>query len=256
MATCTTQIDNFSLIDANLDVSKKYIQLMTDTIEEGSLYERVKDTLFELFKELNVSESEKLQLVANNISQLTISLSAQAMSTAIAWSKEERDGAYDLALKKAQIQTANAQKTLTEEEICKTIAIKELTEAQKTETLASTTRQDSLANAQKEQSEAERLKSLSETFREYGIVTIGASADGEIRGISGDNAGYKYKHGLFLDRQKISFEDSKRTHAVNAASQLMGQLLSAEIPITENSEAFLLFKTAMDYLTNDYVPTP
>lgn len=251
MASCSNDIDNFLAQDGTLNVSDKYKQLMNDSLGDGSLYERTKDTFFELFKDLNISEAEKLQLVANNISNLTVNISNQAMTTALAWEKEERDGAYQLAQIKAQTELTNAQYELTAEQICKTINEKELLVAQKEEVLAGTIRQDNLIASQIELQKADIVSKLSDNYRKSGVVNIGLDADGQLKGLSGDENGYTYQQDEFIQRQVISFEDSKRSHAANSSAQLIGQLLSAEVPITETDTAFIQWNNAMTYLNSD-----
>jgi len=251
MASCSNSIEAFTGQNAELNVSDKYIQLMEDSLGEGSLYERVKDTYFELFKDLNISEEEKIQLVANNIANLATNITAQAMNTAIMWAKEERDGVYQLAQIKAQTELTLAQKELTSEEICKTVAEGELVAAQKAEVLAATIRTDELNAAQIKSTEATIYSTLAESYRKSGKVVISTDTDNVLKGTSGDLAGYTYKQDKFIDRQIISFEDSKRNHAANSSAQLIGQLLSAEIPIEETDTAFLLWKSSMEYLNQD-----
>lgn len=251
MASCSNNIEIFVAKEASLDVSSKYTKLMQDSLGEGSLYERVKDTYFELFKDLNVSEQEKLELVASNIANLATNITAQAMNSALMWAKEERDGAYQLAQIKAQTELALAQKELTAEQICKTVAEGELVAAQKEEVLASTIRTDNLTNSQIKSTEATVYSTLAEAYRKSGVVLTSTDTDGVLKGTSGDLSGYTYKQDKFIDRQVISFEDSKRNHAVNSSAAVIGQLLSAEVPIEETDTAFILWKNAMEYLTQD-----
>lgn len=248
MASCVTNIAEFLAENGTLDVSDKYKQLMADSLGDGSLYERVKDTYQELFKDLNVSESEKLNLVASNIANMANTISAQAMTTAISWAQQERDAAYNLAYVKAQTELLLAQKELTAEQVCKAQNETELTAAQLAEVLAGTIRQDSLAAAQTSKTEADKYALLADAFRKSGKVNIGADIDGVEKGLTGDVDGYTETQDKFLARQILSFEDSKRNHAANAASQLIGQMLSAEIDLDPNDTKFNTWQTAMDYL--------
>ena len=270
MATCNPTIDSFAAEAATLAVSEKYKQLMQDTLSDESIYTRAKDTFAELYRDLDVSENEKIQIITNNIIQLTTSLSAQAMTSALAWAKEERDGAYTLAQTKAQTELVHAQKELTAQEICK--AEKETAlacaniEAIKAGTIREngrvatydadgctplTLHDEGLRYAQEKQLDAQKYQILADAFRKSGVVTVGTDADGVEKGTAGDTDGYTIAQELFVERQIKSFEDSKRNHAANASSQMLGQLLSAEVPITETDTAFVVWKTAMDYLNTN-----
>lgn len=250
MASCTTNIDQFLAENGDLAVSDKYKQLMADSIGEGSLYERVKDTYLELFEQLNISESERLQLVASNIANIANTISAQAMNTAISWAKEERDAAYQLAQLKAQTELVLAQKELTAEEVCKAQNETQLVAAQLAEVLASTTRQDALNAVQVEQIEAQKYAQLAESYRKSGKIIIGADTDGEIKGLSGDSFGHTYEQTQLLNRQIQSFTDSLRNHCVNGGASLFGQMLSAEVPINKDTDpAYLAWLSSLQYLS-------
>lgn len=248
MASCVTNIEQFLAEDGVLSVSDKYKQLMADSMGEGSLYERAKDSFLELFEDLNVSESEKLTLISSNIANMANTISAQAMTSALSWAKEERDAAYNLAYVKAQTELLLAQKELTAEQVCKAQNETQLTAAQLAEVLAGTIRQDSLAAAQTSKTEADKYALLADAFRKSGKVSIGNDTDGVEKGIAGDVDGYTETQDKFLARQILSFEDSKRNHAANAASQLIGQMLSAEIDLDPTDTKFNTWQTAMDYL--------
>lgn len=252
MATCGTPVEAFLAQDSTLNVSEKYKQLMQDSLGEGSLYERTKDSFYELFDKLNVSESEQLTLVASNITSLANTLSAQAMTTAIAWAKEERDAAFQLAHTKAQTELILAQKELTTEQVCKAQTETQLAAAQLAETLAATIRQDALNAAQVEQVEAQRYAQLAEAFRKSGKVNVGTDTDGVIKGLSGDVSGHTNKQVELLDRQIVSFEDSKRNHCANSAASLFGQMLSAEVPIDKATDpAYQAWLSSIQYLAQN-----
>ena len=74
---------------------------MQDSLSEDSIYMRAKDTYAVIFKDLQITEKEKADIIAGSVNSIVASLSSASMQTALSWAKEERDGAYTLAKVKA-----------------------------------------------------------------------------------------------------------------------------------------------------------
>jgi hypothetical protein len=88
------------------------------------------------------------------------------------------------------------------------------------------------------------------------VVAIGTAADGVKKGLSGDTAGYTQAQDSYARRQIKSFEDSKRTHAANAASQTIGQLLATDILPSSGADGFIAniyneYESALEYLNTN-----
>ena len=127
MSSCQVTIPSASEGKSNLGVSEKYLQLMQDTLSDDGLYVRAKETLFQQFKDLQITEDVKAKIVAEFVSKFSIDMSAQAMSAAVNWAKEERDGGWALTLAEAKANLAAVEIVKTTEEICvieKDIALK------------------------------------------------------------------------------------------------------------------------------------
>ena len=253
MATCDPSIDSFLAVDGELDVSTKFIQLMQDSLEDESTYMRAKDTMYHLFENLNINEVEKAKLVSANIIQLTTNVTTSAMTTALAWAKEERDGAYALAKIKADTEVALAEYEKVKSEIClidkKTasecatvteISARSIRDNGRPATFDAdgctvlTLQDEGLKYEQALQVEASKYQIFADAFRKSGVVQIGTDInDGVLKGLSGDDDGYTWQQIQNAERQRIAYEDSKLNHAANSSAAMIGQMLTAEIAPNE-----------------------
>lgn len=266
---------------SELDLVDKYQKLMQATLAEDSLYERAKSTFHVLFDDLQLTEAEKATIVAQNITNMTTQMSATAMATALSWSKEERDGGYTLAKVKAEteILLANAEKVKLE--ICDVQASTELKYAQITATLSGSIREngrvdtwdpddvfvplklkdEGLKYQQTKMVMGQTYQIYSDAFRKSGVITIEDDTDGYTKGMAPKVdaqsveafPGHTYAQTGFTNRQTLSFEDSKRNHAANAASQMVGQLLASESFSDTNGQDITRWRASVDYL-NDCTP--
>ena len=273
MATCNVDINGFTSIDAPLEVSEKYIQLMQDSLGEDSIYERAKSTLLHLYDELNLTSGEKASLATQVIAGMIAPLSQAAMQSALAWATEERDGGYKLAQLKAQVENLNASYEKIRADICLTEKEKDLKCAQIMATTAGSIRENGtvalygedgcsveqlnnngLKYEQTKQVEAATYQIMADSYRKSGVVQIGTdTADGVVKGLSGDEYGYTHTQIEFSERQKIAFEDSKVSHAVQGASSMIGQMLTAEI--SPNVEDVQRWRDAVDKLLTPHSTT-
>jgi hypothetical protein len=98
--------------------------------------------------------------------------------------------------------------------------------------------------------QAQAYAALSDAYRKSGVVQIGTDGDGTIKGLSGTSTGYTDAQDKYARRQILSFEDSKRSHAVNALSQTIGQLLATDI-VPDQATIINKFNAAIDYLNSN-----
>ena len=254
----------------SLDVITRYKKLMTATLGEDSLYERSKKSIYELSKELNMTEAERMNIVAGQITQMTIGLSQSSMQTAFQWAEKDATIGYETALINAQAEQADqsAKKTASEvclvqsqdRSVCADIEIKLAGSLRDNGRVAAYDATDScrptmlveegLKFTQIENYEANIYSTLADAFRKSGKVTISTDgSDGIVKGFAGDDNGHTNAQTQVALRQVVSFEDSKRNHAVNASSQTIGQIIAAEAsldPVIVNN-----YNTAMSYLLSN-----
>ncbi len=276
MERCNVTVGTFQREDGTLLVSDKYLQLMRDSISEDSLYIKAKDTFAVIFKDLQVTEIQKAEIVAGYVAQMSTTLSSDAMKTALAWTKEERDGAYTLAKVKAETEKAMADAETAKEQICLAIKQTEYQCAQIEATIATSIREngriatydptngcrpltlypEGLKYEQTLQVEAATYQIHADAFRKSGVVKVGTDvADNRTKGVSGDTTsivgGYTNQQTLNAERQRIAYEDSKINHMLNSLGVVTGQMMSAEVdPTSDGQTSWLLdyMKTGMTNL--------
>ena len=268
MATCNVTLPMATLETSSLDVIDKYKLLTAASLDTDSVYMRAKDTFKELLDSAQMDGVEYAQYASQFISQLATATTQSAMNIELQWSQAEKESAYTLAQTKANIELAQANRELVKMNICATekeIAAKCV---QITATMAQSIRENgtvatyaadgctplTLNNngvkyAQTKAQEANMYATLSDAYRKSGVVQMGTDVDGVIKAMSGDAAGYTNAQDKFARRQLLSFEDSKRTHAANAVSQLIGQLLASEIIPAESYVT--QWNAALSYLTTN-----
>ena len=267
--SCDATLPAFSREDGDIEVSDKYIKLMQDSMCEESLYMRAKDTFKVIFADLQITEKEKAQIVAEHVASMTTNLSSTAMQVALQWAKEERDGGYTLAKLKADAETSQAQTLKTIEEICLVEKQTELACANITATISGTFREngeptgydatgckptglkdEGLKYHQTLQVEAATYKEYADAFRKSGVVDIGVGTDNVLKGITGGvdpiTGGYTNQSTLNAERQRVGFEDSKVSHAANASAAMIASMLSSEIPV--NCKDVQRWRDAVDRL--------
>ncbi len=266
MNSCNTQIDPFQRVEADLEVSEKFITLMQNCLDEDSIYMRAKDTYSVVFKDLQITEKEKADIIAGSVNSMVASLSGAAMQTALSWAKEERDGGYTLAKVKAETETAIANALKVEEEICLAQAQTAKVCADITAVVSGSYRDNGMPTGydadgcrptglddtglkyhQARQAEADAYSRYADAYRKSGIVVVGDdTTDGVTKGLSGDEDGYTWQQQENAERLRISYEDSKRSNAASSASSMIASMLSSEI--APNEADVNRWRDAVDFL--------
>ncbi len=252
--SCDITVPSFQRANGALDVSTYYKQLMQDSLSDDSLYMQAKDTFTVIFEDLQITEKEKAQILAEHVASMTTQLSAAAMQTALQWTKEERDGEYTLAKVQADAEVSMANALKAKEEICLVEKQTELACANITATLSGTYRENGMPSGmdgceptglkdeglkyfQTRQVEAATYKEYADAYRKSGTVTIGLDNDSVLKGLAGNTdpitGGYTNQSTLNAERQRVGFEDSKVSHAANASASMIASMLSSEIPVQE-----------------------
>lgn len=263
---CNIVLPDVVLEKSDFNVTSKITALTEAALGTESVYMRAKDTFRELMELRQMSEKEYAQTVSQFIGQLAAQTTQVVITSAVDWAKSEKDMAYSLALAKAQAQITFANVEKTKAEICLLNKEYDLKCAQVTATIASSIRDNGRVatsdpankcipltlqdeGTKYEQAlfiESQKYANLADAFRKSGVVQIGAGTDGVLKGLSGNNMGYTDAQEEFARRQILSFEDSKRNHAANAMSQMIGQMLSAEV--APNTADVDRWRKAIDYL--------
>lgn len=270
MATCEVTLPLVVLEDTStLQVVEKYKSLSEAALATDSIYMRAKDTFKELLDGRDLSATEYANLASQFVSGLAIQTTSSAMNAALQWATQEKELAYSLAQVKSNISLTNANIEKTKKDICLADKEIDLKCAQITATLAGSIRDNGRVatydanntcvpltlqpeGTKYEQElyiESQKYANLADAYRKSGVVAIGADTDGILKGLSGDNLGYTDAQEEFARRQVKSFEDSKRNHAANAMSQMIGQMLSAEV--APDAADVARWRSAIDYLNTN-----
>lgn len=275
---CSIDFPPISAEKGKLDVIEKYQQLMTASLEDESLYMRMKDTMYQQFKDLQMSEKEKAGLVSDFMTKFSVDLTKYAMTQAVTWAKEERDAPYAIAKLKAEVLVPVAQVELMKAQICETDAKTKLTCNQSLKVSADNIRANGVATAtsgctttaladgglvfnQTKQVMGATYQTYADAYRKSGYVayTVDA-ANGIITGMSGkgdtsdpNGGGYTWQQQRNAERQRIAYEDAKRNHVANASASMIGQMLSADQEI--NGKDLQRWRDAIDYLNTSYKTT-
>lgn len=272
MPTCDITLPastNALPLDSSIDVVEKFKKLSEAALDTDSIYMRAKDTFKELLDNRRLNEDEYAQLAATFVSQLAVTTTQQAMQEALQWAKAEQEQAFNMEALKANVELVMAQRERTRLEICKLQKDTELQCANITATLASSIRKngrvatsdinnpcvpltlmdEGTEYVQSKAIDAQKYSTLADAYRKSGVVDIATTLDGMTKGTAGDNMGYTDAQEEFARRQVKSFEDSKRNHAANAISQMIGQILSTDtVPAPEY---IAQWNTAVGYLNTN-----
>ena len=266
---CEVTLNTAVLEDGTLDVVSKFRTLTTEALGTDSIYMRAKDTFKELFDGKKISEAEYAQLASSFVSQLAVATTQQVMQGALTWAQAESDNPYTQAKAKADTDLTLAQQEQTKYAICKLDKEIALHCAQIEATIASSIRENGRVSEydgsgckplalhdegvkfdQKAVYQAQTYTALADAYRKSGVVSIDTTTDGVTKGTAGDSAGYTDAQDKYARRQILSFEDSKRSHAVNALSQTIGQLLATDI-VPDQGTIINKFNAAIDYLNSN-----
>ncbi len=254
-----------------LDVIPKYQSLMKSSVGVDSLYERAKKTIFELSKDLNMTEKERMDVVAGQITQMTVGITSHAMAQSVTWAKEDATIGYAVAKLKGEAILTQTKAQTEAYNKCKTENEAAYVCAQTTSVMAGSIREngriktyeledkctptslhdEGLKYEQTLQVAGSTYQILADAYRKSGIVQIGVEA-GTTKGIDGDYEGHTNAQTSVANRQVLSFEDSKRNHAVNASSQTIGQMIAAEAPLDD--AIVRNYNKGMEYLLTDSTP--
>lgn len=270
MAACDKTLPVVATKTIDLKVAEEFAVLSKAALGDDSLYQKSKDTIFELFKQLDMSEPKKMELVAGQITSMTVGMSANLLNTAFAVVKANEELGYTLALTEQQSIKTKAEASAELAKICLIDAQREFQCASIEATIATSIREngrvltydanntckpetlmgEGLKFEQTKQVQAVTYQTQADAYRKSGVVVVGTDgADNILKGLTGDQGGHTTAQTRIADRQYISFEDSKRNHAVNASSQTIGQILSADAIL--NPEIVAKYNAGLDYLLSD-----
>lgn len=247
----------------DLDVIPIYEDLMKASVDKNSIYIRAKDTMKVFFDNSNIKDDEKATILSQMLVNMTTSITAQAMNSAIAIAKENREGVYaltklredtklvqeqrdklaadnqlvnaDIALKGAQTDkmVADANNAIFSGWKLQTDIIRDngVKAAHGMTTATVIVPSTALENAGVKyasilQANVGAHAAMAKSIMESGSVTWTMTAPGSVTATEATD-GLTLAQTKVAKRQVIAFEDNKRQHAANSSAAMMSMLISS-----------------------------
>ncbi len=279
------------LIETKLDVIEKQRKLVEEALGPDSIYIRMKETLLDLLNAGDIKGAEKAKAIAETITKMSASITANVMSTGLAWAEAETRLALQKAELEKQLDILKQQEKLTEQQVADALASRQLKQAQLLR-MYGTPSKDSdgnvimLANegkeyvtienieadtankeiqgevlaATKEQNWAQTHKIIADTYINHGVFTWTDIGSTGITGVNKTNTG----HVTLSDLQKQVSKEQARgyvynawANAASAGASMLGTLAGAEIDSIQGStwaEMINLWKNPTQKLGNELAP--
>lgn len=276
MAIVNNQIITTGDIDSNVvDIYKK---LMAASVGVDSVYIRAKETMSEVFKDGTIKANERAEIMANMLGQLTSSITNQAMTTAFAIAKDNKESPYALAkvsedtrLTGNQADKITKESTLVDKQVDKLatdidatvingwkvqsdmIATNGITP--NTSTASAILADQSVASSSTKYQEvklgeAKVYETWSGAIRSMGNVNYTVSS-GLPTAVTYDDNGLVTAQTKVARRQYDAFDDNMRQHAVNSSAAMLGVMIGSEA--FTNSDTYgpyiATWQAGMNYLT-------
>lgn len=279
------------LIETKLDVIEKQRKLVEEALGPDSIYIRMKETLEALFTNGGLEKASKAKVIGETIAQMSASITANVMSTGLAWAEAEKRLALQKAELEKQLDILEQQEKLTENQVADTLAGRQLKQAQLLR-MYGTPSKDSDGNvimlgndgkeyastlnieadtdnkelqgdvliATKEQNWAQTHKLVADTFVNHGVFTWSELSS---NGMTGVNKTYSNFITLSDLQKQVSKEQARGyvynawANAASAGASMLGTLAGAElesIPSTTWTEMINLWKIPTQKLGNELAP--
>ena len=289
MAVVNNQIVTTGYIES--DVIDIYKSLMAASTGQDSIYIKAKETMKEVFTDGTIKANEKAGIMATMLTQLTSSISNQAMTTAFAIAKDNKESPYTLAkisedtrLTGEQADKIIKESALVEKQVDKLTADIDATvingwkvqsdmiatngiapnTSTATAILASQTISSSSTKYQETKlGEAKVYETWSGAIRSAGNVNYTISS-GLPTAIATDSTGLIHAQTQVARRQYDAFDDNMRQHAVNSSAAMLGVMIGSEAftSATTYEPYVATWQAGMNYLTGagatnletDYTP--
>lgn len=279
------------LIETKLDVIEKQRKLVEEALGPESIYIRMKETLEALFTNGGLEKASKAKVIGETIAQMSASITANVMSTGLAWAEAEKRLALQKAELEKQLDILEQQGKLTENQVADALASRQLKQAQLLR-MYGTPSKDSEGNvimlgndgkeyasiqnieadtdnkeiqgdvltATKEQSWAQTHKIVADTYINHGVFTWSGLSSTGMTGVSKTNTSFVTLSDL---QKQVSKEQARGyvynawANAASAGASMLGTLAGAElesIPSTTWTEMINLWKNPTQKLGNELAP--
>lgn len=279
------------LIETDLDVISKQRQLVEEALGPDSIYIRMKETLLDLLNDGSIKGTDRAKVVGETIAQMSASITANVMSTGLAWAEAEKKLALQKEELEKQLDILVQNKLLAENQVANSLAERQLKQAQLLRNYGTPSKDSDgnvtlLANegkeyvtiqnieadtankviqgevlvATKEQNWAQTHKLVADTYINHGVFTWTNLGANGLTGVNKTSTGYVTLSDL---QKQVSKEQARGyvynawANAASAGASMLGTLAGAElesIPSTTWTEMINLWKNPTQKLGNELAP--
>lgn len=279
------------LIETDLDVISKQRQLVEEALGPDSIYIRMKETLLDLLNDGSIKGTDRAKVVGETIAQMSASITANVMSTGLAWAEAEKKLALQKEELEKQLDILIQNKLLTENQVANSLAERQLKQAQLLRVYGTPTKdsdgnvvllgndgkeyltmlgieadtankeiQSEVLTSTKEQNWAQTHKIIADTYINHGVFTWTNIGSNGVTGVNKTNTAYVTLSDL---QKQVSKEQARGyvynawANAASAGASMLGTLAGAElesIPSATWTEMINLWKNPTQKLGNEIAP--
>ena len=279
------------LIETDLDVISKQRKLVEEALGPDSIYIRMKETLLDLLNDGSIKGTDKAKVVGETIAQMSASMTANVMSTGLAWAEAEKRLALQKEELEKQLDILIQNKLLAENQVANSLVDRQLKQAQIIRNYGTPSKDGDgnvvlLANegkeyvtmqnieadtankaiqgevliATKEQNWAQTHKLIADTYINHGVFTWTNIGSNGVTGVNKTNVDYVTLSDL---QKQVSKEQARGyvynawSNAASAGASMLGTLAGAElesIPSSTWTEMVNLWKNPTQKLGNELAP--
>ena len=279
------------LIETDLDVISKQRKLVEEALGPDSMYIRMKETLLDLLDDGSISGTDKAKVVGETIAQMSASITANVMSTGLAWAEAEKRLALQKEELEKQLDILIQNKLLAENQVADSLAGRQLKQAQLLRNYGTPSKdsdgnvmllanegkeyvtiqnieadtankeiQGEVLTATKEQNWAQTHKLVADTYINHGVFTWTNLGANGLTGVNKTSTGYVTLSDL---QKQVSKEQARGyvynawANAASAGASMLGTLAGAElesIPSATWAEMVNLWKNPTQKLGNELAP--
>ena len=279
------------LIETDLDVISKQRKLVEEALGPDSIYIRMKETLLDLLDDGSIKGTDKAKVVGETIAQMSASMTANVMSTGLAWAEAEKRLALQKEELEKQLDILIQNKLLAENQVANSLVDRQLKQAQILRNYGTPSKDGDgnvvlLANegkeyvtiqnieadttnkaiqgevliATKEQNWAQTHKLIADTYINHGVFTWTNIGSNGVTGVNKTNTAYVTLSDL---QKQVSKEQARGyvynawANAASAGASMLGTLAGAElesIPSSTWTEMVNLWKNPTQKLGNELAP--
>ena len=279
------------LIETDLDVISKQRKLVEEALGPDSIYIRMKETLLDLLDDGSIKGTDKAKVVGETIAQMSASITANVMSTGLAWAEAEKRLALQKEELEKQLDILIQNKLLAENQVANSLVDRQLKQAQIIRNYGTPSKdgdgnvvllakegkeyvtiqnieadtankaiQGEVLIATKEQNWAQTHKLIADTYINHGVFTWTNIGSNGVTGVNKTNTAYVTLSDL---QKQVSKEQARGyvynawANAASAGASMLGTLAGAElesIPSSTWTEMVNLWKNPTQKLGNELAP--